>query len=668
MKKTYLGVLFLAVLVSTGATTAGDREVELNQSIKKGDVARVHALLAGGADANAIDADGTPALMNAVIYGNAAMVRVLLDRGANPNAKDKVGSTALIQGAGDPEKARLLIHAGADVNAQSGTGRTALHMAATVSGGAEVVKMLLDKGAKVDVKDNVNPIPVLFTGGGKATALTEAGRTGDLASIKMLVAAGAQVNTTDPRGVTVLSEAVLYGRGDVVKWLLDNGAGVNNRIAAFELPILSLAAMRGDVAVGKMLIARGAELNQKDKTGSTPLMWSVAGDQDNHDFTQLLLRAGADMNVRNAAGETALDWAQRRGMSRPTKVLLAAGAAKGPIGESTNVGKLLNAMGPSLKNTAIGHDSPGGDIRLAMDILAKGSTGSAKKTGCATCHHQTLPLVLYGAAQRKGIAVDKEAAVKMMNLTVGALKPATPIMLEGSDVVPDLAVSGPHFLEALAAQGYAADRMTAALVHCIATKQAADGRWVGWAPRAPLESGDIQATALAIRALQLYPLPGRKAEMDARIRRAGMWLRTASAYTTEDMTMRLLGLRWSQLGSGVVMEAARALVHAQKADGGFAPLPTLNADAYSTAKAIYALRVVYGDTEFSDTFKKGIRYLRQTQQPDGSWKVVTRSVAVQPLVDTGFPHGRDQWISAAATSWAGLALVLAEEPSRVAMR
>jgi len=44
--------------------------------------------------------------------------------------------------------------------------------------------------------------------------------------------------------------------------------------------------------------------------------------------------------------------------------------------------------------------------------------------------------------------------------------------------------------------------------------------------------------------------------------------------------------------------------------------------------------------------------------PFGSWYVKTRALAFQPWFDAGFPHGYDQWISAAGTNWAAMALTL----------
>ena len=52
-----------------------------------------------------------------------------------------------------------------------------------------------------------------------------------------------------------------------------------------------------------------------------------------------------------------------------------------------------------------------------------------------------------------------------------------------------------------------------------------------------------------------------------------------------------------------------------------------------------------------------MKYLLSTQLTDGSWHVRSRAIAFQPYFESGFPHGHDQWISAAATNWATMALI-----------
>ena len=67
-------------------------------------------------------------------------------------------------------------------------------------------------------------------------------------------------------------------------------------------------------------------------------------------------------------------------------------------------------------------------------------------------------------------------------------------------------------------------------------------------------------------------------------------------------------------------------------------------------------------------YQNGSKFLLKTQLADGSWHVKTRAMGFQPYFESGFPHGHDQWISAAGSSWAAMALALTLEPRRLAAR
>ena len=54
--------------------------------------------------------------------------------------------------------------------------------------------------------------------------------------------------------------------------------------------------------------------------------------------------------------------------------------------------------------------------------------------------------------------------------------------------------------------------------------------------------------------------------------------------------------------------------------------------------------------------RRGVEFLLRTQLQDGSWYVKSRAVPIQAYFESGFPHGADQWISAAGTAWAVRAL------------
>ena len=97
-------------------------------------------------------------------------------------------------------------------------------------------------------------------------------------------------------------------------------------------------------------------------------------------------------------------------------------------------------------------------------------------------------------------------------------------------------------------------------------------------------------------------------------------------------------------------------------DGGWAELPHMPPDAYSTGEALVALHEAGGVAVTDSAWQKGLHYLLSTQQPDGSWHVHTRQLspaAVSPsYFESGFPYGHDQYLSTAATCWAAMALML----------
>ncbi len=645
--------LCLAVCAGAGAVllmSAGVNKTsveELLAAIQAGSNARVKALLEEGADPNVTDSEGVPALMNAVLYGDAEMVRMLLGRGAVVNTRDSAGGTALLWAAGDPVKAGLLMDFGADVNAQSESGRTPLMTAAATAGGAGTVALMLQAGANPNLRDRLSGIPIVWTGGGGGTALIEAARVGDLETVRLLVSHGADVNARDGHGGTALSEAAFYGRTKIVRFLLSKGARITATDAPSKKSPLALAAMRGNIAIADMLIAAGANVNETDESGVTPLMWAADSDHVNPRLISRLLKAGADPNLKDKQGETALIKARKRGQTAAVELLKGAGAS--PAQEKKEV---IPAPIPA----------KGFDWSPLQSLLAHSATVSFQRTGCATCHHHTLTASAINLARRHGYGGDRTAEDKVRRLMIGMMKPVTTILLEGSDIVPDLPVTGSYFADSLAALEHRPDRMTTAMVHNIALKQARDGRWIGPFPRPPMEFGDIQATAYAVRALRLYRPPGRSEEFEDRVRRARRWLLHAEPKTTEEKIMRLLGLHWSAADQADISKAARTLLSAQRPHGGWAQLETLESDAYATGKALFALWQSGLLVPSSPEYRRGVAYLKRTREADGTWHVVSRSPAFQPLIDTGFPHGRDQWISAAASNWASMAIMAQNMP------
>jgi squalene cyclase len=123
--------------------------------------------------------------------------------------------------------------------------------------------------------------------------------------------------------------------------------------------------------------------------------------------------------------------------------------------------------------------------------------------------------------------------------------------------------------------------------------------------------------------------------------------------------MQLLGLAWADSDRERTRGLGARLLTEQLPDSGWAQRSGFASDAYATGQVLYALQAAAGIPASNPALLRGIRYLLGTQYEDGSWYVRSRSVKFQPYFESGFPHGHEQWISAAGTAWAGLALALA---------
>jgi ankyrin repeat protein len=127
----------------------------LLQAVEAGDLSRVGALLAEGADREARNADGATALMVAAQAGRLDLVRALIDAGADVNATDDRGWGPLAKAIHNPELDRgfpdvvdVLIRAGAGIETPIGYGIRPLMLAAGY-GETAVVEALLKAGADV---------------------------------------------------------------------------------------------------------------------------------------------------------------------------------------------------------------------------------------------------------------------------------------------------------------------------------------------------------------------------------------------------------------------------------------------------------------------------------------------------------------------------------------
>ena len=156
------------------------------------------------------------------------------------------------------------------------------------------------------------------------TALHWAAHQGDLESLQLLLASGAEPDRPNRYDVTPLALACARGSAPIVEALLDAGADPNMSLPEGET-VLMAAARTGDVDVLRLLVAHGAEVSAREAwRGQTALMWAAA---DNHPAaTHMLVEMGADVDERSNGGWTALLFAVRTGSQKAVAALLEAGA------------------------------------------------------------------------------------------------------------------------------------------------------------------------------------------------------------------------------------------------------------------------------------------------------------------------------------------------------
>jgi hypothetical protein len=220
----------------------------------------------------------------------------------------------------------------------------------------------------------------------------------------------------------------------------------------------------------------------------------------------------------------------------------------------------------------------------------------------------------------------------------------------------------------LSALGHPADAVTDAYVWYLAAIQRPDGHWIpGGITRPPMGGGEIMSTVLGMRALQLYALAGRRDEMRARVGQARQWLAGSQPAVHQDLVYKLMGLAWAGSPPHELQADLTRLKDLQRADGGWAQLPRLESDAWATGQSLVALRLAGRVAADDAAYKRGVDYLLRTQFDDGSWYVQSRAWPFQPPFDSAFPFGRDQWISAGATAWATMAILLEVKPAATAI-
>jgi len=233
---------------------------------------------------------------------------------------------------GKIEVVKSLIKQGFAVNAEVKRGKTALHVAAWYRR-VDIVQFLISQGADVNAKDAFKAIPlhdVPYAASIEAlrcnTPLPDVAVKGYVEVARLLISAGADVNTKDFFGYTPLHQAAKFAPLEVVKVLVFHGADVNakDRGGGTPLPDASVNMCDEYVEIARFLISAGADVNAKGRGDWTPLHGVANGGHI--EVAKMLVLAGAVLEATNDYNATPLHCAMRNGKSAVAEYLIGQGA------------------------------------------------------------------------------------------------------------------------------------------------------------------------------------------------------------------------------------------------------------------------------------------------------------------------------------------------------
>ena len=319
---------------------------ELNRAIDAGDFMLLKKLVLGGLglniSVNEADSDGFTPLVRAAMQGQLEYLEILIKAGVDLNATSCKGKTALILAIDSQQllSAEIMLKSGACVNAQDDQGNTALLTAVRNVTDMIIFELLIREGADVNVKECKS----------QNTALTMAVRVcTDMRIIRLLLESGADVNSRDVDGYTPLMWASSMGDCELIQCLIDFGAKVNlvgkynvtaliiacvneHRACVVQLAkagadvngTLQVASQKGCLPQIELLLQAGADVNESDEFGVTPLM--EAASQGRSECVRHLIKEGADVNRLDRDGNSALVYSVMEGNRDCVSILLDAGA------------------------------------------------------------------------------------------------------------------------------------------------------------------------------------------------------------------------------------------------------------------------------------------------------------------------------------------------------
>jgi len=330
-----------------------------------------------------------------------------------------------------------------------------------------------------------------------------------------------------------------------------------------------------------------------------------------------------------------------------------------PVRLCLPIAALLLTTAAIADETAIAPEELRSAIEKSLPLLETGAVGHREHRECFSCHNQGVPIVALTTARSRGFKIDEEELARQLAFITGFLKTNREKFLQGKGTGGQVDTAG-YALLALEAGGQKSDDTTSAVAEYLLLFQKDADHWNNSSDRPPSEGGEFTTNYLGLRGLQTFGTPEQQERIAARREQIRTWLAKAAPTSTEDHVFRLRTMKLLDLPREEIAAASKELLSMQRDDGGWNQLTEMESDPYATGTVLVALH----DTGVpaSDTaYQRGLQFLLKTQQDDGSWHVKSRSKPFQTYFETGFPHGKDQFISAAASGWAATALALALE-------
>lgn len=295
--KKLLVLLMITCLVFPCPAKPSKESVELITAIGKGDLEKVKELVEK--DPTLVNSQGNLKVLplnEAISKSKADIIDYLLKKGADVNLEG-LGGTAL-HVAVNSDSAKIipeLMRKGADLKATDNNRETPLHK---VKENVKIAKYLLKKGAEIDAKGKQGYTPLM-------RQMYWSGRT---EMIEVLLGHGADINTENNDGETLVHQALKYGKEDYYELLLKKGAKFTPRSKISTA--LHYAVQGKNLSLVTKMLEKGIPLDERDQDGNTPLHAAARVDWGEFKLIRLLLDKGADKKALNKKNKLPLNIAE----------------------------------------------------------------------------------------------------------------------------------------------------------------------------------------------------------------------------------------------------------------------------------------------------------------------------------------------------------------------